>query len=121
MSRCKDEEEQRHVHEFTGSTRLAELEEEPHNHRFAGVSGEAKGPEATHFHILKTRTDFFDHFHEIVVKTGPPIIVNPEERDPNKRRHVHFVESVTSCNDGHRHEFIVATLIEAPIFQEEDC
>ena len=36
-----NEEEQSHVHEFLGSTRLAELEEEPHNHRFAGVSCEA--------------------------------------------------------------------------------
>ena len=37
----REEEEQRHVHEFLGSTKLAEEEEERHNHRFAGVTGEA--------------------------------------------------------------------------------
>ena len=33
-----DNSTQTHVHEFLGSTKLAELEEAPHNHRFAGVS-----------------------------------------------------------------------------------
>ncbi|GIM29599.1 hypothetical protein CPJCM30710_22650 [Clostridium polyendosporum] len=117
----KNRKKQRHVHEFLGSTRLAELEEDPHDHRFAGITSQAIGPEEDHIHIIKARTDFFDHFHEIMVQTGPPIIVNPEERDPKKRRHVHFVEGETTCNDGHRHEFIFATLIEAPTFEEKDC
>ena len=34
------DESQTHVHEFQGSTRIAEEEEEPHNHRFAGVSSQ---------------------------------------------------------------------------------
>lgn len=105
--------DQTHVHEFLGSVRLAELEEEDvHNHRFAGVSGEAIPARGGHIHRIRTRTDFFDHFHLIDVFTGPPIPVGAN-------RHVHFVYGVTSCNDGHRHNFILATLIEAPIF--EDC
>ena len=37
-------ETQKHVHEFVGSVRLAELNsDDVHNHRFAGVSGQAKG------------------------------------------------------------------------------
>jgi hypothetical protein len=102
---------QRHVHEFLGSTRLAELEEDPHNHRFAGVSGEAMGPKDCHFHEIITRTDFFDHFHFIKVRTGPPICVG-------EGRHVHFVEAVTSVNDEHDHELIFATLIESPILAD---
>ncbi len=32
-------EEQTHVHEFEGSTHLAEAGQDRHNHRFAGVTG----------------------------------------------------------------------------------
>ncbi|MGF7050283.1 hypothetical protein J2T13_004808 [Paenibacillus sp. DS2015] len=32
---------QRHVHEFEGSTKLAEEGADRHNHRFAGVTGES--------------------------------------------------------------------------------
>jgi hypothetical protein len=32
---------QRHVHEFEGSTKLAEEGADRHNHRFAGVTGQA--------------------------------------------------------------------------------
>jgi hypothetical protein len=106
---CK---EQKHVHEFLGSTRLAELDEDPHNHRFAGVSGEAIPCGCSHVHEIMVRTDFFDHFHFIKVITGPAIPVG-------KGRHVHFVKAITSCNDDHRHELIFATLIESPIL--EDC
>lgn len=104
---------QTHVHEFTGSTRLAELEEDPHNHRFAGVSGQAIPYGKSHIHLIKARTDFFDHFHEIFAESGPAI-------DVGEGRHVHFVKAVTTVDDGHRHELIFATLIEAPIFVERD-
>lgn len=43
---------QTHVHEFTGSTRIAEEQEEPHNHRFAGESGEAIYCGDSHVHEL---------------------------------------------------------------------
>ena len=115
MSNYQEHDKQTHVHEFLGSTRLAELDEDPHNHRFAGVTGEAICAPGGHIHIIRVRTDFFDHFHLISVRTGPPIPVGPKE----ERRHVHFVFGTTTLNDGHVHEFIFATLIEAPIFVKE--
>lgn len=112
---------QRHVHEFVGSVRLAELNtEDVHNHRFAGVSGQAipckdGNGRVSHVHRIVTRTDFFnDHFHEIDVVTGPAIPVG-------KGRHVHFVYALTRERDGHRHAFIVATLIENPIGAIKRC
>lgn len=110
MDYCK--EKQTHVHEFLGSTRLAEVDdpEDAHNHRFAGVSGEAIRRGNSHVHTIRTNTDFFDHFHMIDVVTGPAIPVG-------EGRHVHFVYGITTLNDGHRHRFIFATLIEAPIFR----
>jgi hypothetical protein len=101
---------QTHVHEFLGSTKLAEEEEERHNHRFAGVSGEAKRISGTtrHRHAIMTNTDFFDHFHQIRVESGPNI-------DVGDGRHVHFADSRTSEQDGHRHDLIFATLIDNPI------
>ncbi|GAB6169150.1 YmaF family protein [Clostridium carnis] len=105
-----NERTQSHVHEFVGSVRLAEIgEEDVHNHRFAGVTGEVIQRCDGHRHRIETKTDFFNnHFHEIDVITGPPIPVGCG-------RHVHFVYAVTKCRDGHRHSFIVATLIENPI------
>ncbi|MGL5434674.1 MAG: YmaF family protein [Lachnospiraceae bacterium] len=110
MSRnCHWEREQRHVHEFTGSVRLAELNEDPHNHRFAGVSGQAIPCGSSHIHEICTNTDFYeDHFHFINTKTGPAIPVGDG-------RHVHFVSAMTNVEDGHFHEFIVAVLIDNPI------
>lgn len=115
MSMSCYEKKQTHVHEFVGSVRLAELEEDPHNHRFAGVSGQAISSGCGHVHRLCTRTDFFnDHFHEINVITGPAIPVGAG-------RHVHFVYACTEESDGHRHAFIVATLIENPIGKVRKC
>lgn len=104
------EECQAHVHEFLGSTKLAELEEDPHNHRFAGISGEAISiGNHQHIHEIVTRTDFYeDHFHEICVRSGPAICVGDE-------KHVHFVCGVTTVVDDHEHCFVFATLIEDPI------
>ena len=107
---CK--EEQRHVHELQGSVMIAEEEDDPHNHRFCTVTGEAipRG-EHDHFHEVAFRTDFFeDHFHEFCGKTGGAIPVGD--------RHVHCIESVTTVNDGHRHNFRAATLINDPIGEE---
>lgn len=109
-------ETQKHVHEFVGSVRLAELNsDDVHNHRFAGVSGQAIPCKGSHIHRIATRTDFFnDHFHIIDVFTGPAIHVG-------KDRHIHFVYAVTRESDGHRHAFIVATLIENPIGDNNHC
>jgi len=110
---CCEKETQFHDHEFEGSVRLAEVgTADVHNHRFAGVSGPAKPVKGGHVHKIKSRTDFFDHFHEFEATTGLPIPVG------NDGKHVHFVEAKTNVVDGHFHELIFATLINAPIFQE---
>ena len=109
---CKKE-KQTHDHEFLGSTRLAELcSEDAHNHRFAGVSSPAIPVQGGHVHIVKGRTDFFDHFHEYEATSGLQIPVG-------EGKHVHFVEARTTVNDDHCHELIFATLIDAPIFEKE--
>ena len=112
---CHDE--QKHVHEIQGSVKIAEEDDNPHNHRFCTVTEEAcPVGEGQHIHEVCFKTDFFeDHFHEFRGKTGVAI--------PVGNRHVHFIESVTTVNDGHRHEFEVATLIENPIEKKDkwDC
>ncbi|MCL6447356.1 MAG: YmaF family protein [Armatimonadetes bacterium] len=104
------EKSQTHVHEYLGSTKLAEENEERHNHRFAGVTSQVIPlPGWLHKHGLFTNTDFFeDHLQEIAVETGPDINVGDG-------KHVHFVEGTTTKDDGHVHEFIFATLIESPL------
>jgi hypothetical protein len=106
---CRDDRPngQRHVHEFEGSTKLAEFYEDVHNHRVAGISGEAIPVRGSHIHKIWTRTDFFDHFHCICKFTGPAI---PVYEDGEKDCRV--------CE--HRHWFQLATLIESPLLPEED-
>ncbi|SFI35669.1 YmaF family protein [Paenibacillus sp. UNC496MF] len=101
---------QRHVHEFEGSTKLAEEGNDRHNHRFAGVTGQAIRSGSSHVHeIVLNRTDFFDHFHKLVkIRTGPAIPVG-------NGKHVHFVSGRTTVVDAHRHQFNFATLIDSPL------
>ncbi len=102
---------QRHVHEIQGSVEFAEKCECPHNHRFATVSCEAIYFGTDHCHEVLFRTDYFNnHFHEFCGKTSGAIQVG--------NRHVHFLEDVTSVNDGHRHRFKAATLIDNPTGKE---
>jgi hypothetical protein len=102
---CRRPRFRQHVHEFLGSTRLAE---NPHNHRFAGVSGPAIPRGRSHVHRIETLTDSTDHVHRIEDFTGEAIEVGDG-------RHVHFVRGRTSFDDGHEHSYIFATLIENPI------
>ncbi len=98
-----------HVHEFEGSTKLAEEQEERHNHRFAGVSSEAIPFNDNHVHGIFTNTDFFEnHHHQMVAVSGPAI-------DVGNGKHIHFAEFITSLNDGHFHEFQFASLIQDPL------
>ncbi|MEN6460774.1 MAG: YmaF family protein, partial [Syntrophomonas sp.] len=102
---CKKEncEIQTHVHEFLGSVMLAD--QPRHNHRFAGVTSQEIGPDEDHVHAILVNTDFYeDHYHEIGIRTGPPIPVG-------EGKHVHFVNGQTTTNDDHFHLFIFATLI----------
>jgi hypothetical protein len=99
---------QTHNHEYLGSVMLAGKGEQCHNHRFAGVSSSAIRVKGGHVHKLRTTTDHAeDHHHEICAVTGLQIPVGND-------KHVHFVHDVTSFDFGHRHEFVVAVLIEAP-------
>lgn len=105
-----EETRQTHVHEFEGSTMLAEEGDDRHNHRFAGVSGEAIFTQGgNHRHEVFSNTDFFDnHHHKFEKLTGPAINVGND-------KHVHFVKIRTTVNDGHFHNGQFATLIEDPL------
>ncbi|AFS78370.1 hypothetical protein Curi_c13600 [Gottschalkia acidurici 9a] len=109
---CDENEEgtQSHVHEFLGSTKLAEECDDRHNHRVAGVTSEAIPlPGGGHKHALLTNTDFFvNHHHELGTETGPAI-------DVGNGKHIHFVKARTTFDDGHFHQIVFATLIQDPI------
>ena len=106
-----DYNEQTHVHEYSESVKLAEQGNDRHNHRAAGVTGEAIPIDGgrNHVHRINDNVDFLDHFHQIRVVTGPAI------RIPGTNKHVHAVCGQTTCNDGHRHEFVSTTQIDAPL------
>lgn len=111
MGNYKVQRVQRHVHEVVGSVKIAEANEDPHNHRFAGMTGEAifVNNRTSHIHKLETTTDFYeDHYHDIDVRVGRAIPVADG-------RHIHYVYACTEAADGHKHEFMVATLIDNPI------
>lgn len=100
---------QTHVHEFQGSTKLAEEGEDRHNHRFAGVSSSAIPFGSSHVHGVFVNTDFFEeHLHEIAGVSGPAIEVGGG-------KHIHFTQFITTLDDGHFHEFQFASLIQDPL------
>lgn len=104
-----DYEKQKHVHEITGSTAVVSECNECHNHRFCTVSGEAIKMGTSHVHEVKFRTDFADeHYHEFCGKSSPAI-------DVGNGKHVHFINEFTDKEDGHKHKFQVAFLIDSPI------
>lgn len=106
---CRPEETQTHVHEFLGSTELAEHGNERHNHRFAGVTTEIiPFGEHGHKHAFMVNSDFFDHHHEVAGETGPAINVGDG-------KHVHFACGKTTIDDAHFHKYQFATLIESPL------
>ncbi|AIQ53115.1 YmaF family protein [Paenibacillus sp. FSL R7-0331] len=101
---------QRHVHEFAGSTKLAEEGADRHNHRFAGFTGQSIWIGSSHIHEIDfSKTDYAGHFHTLrKIRTGPAIPVG-------NGKHVHFVSGETSENSGHVHAFNFATLIQSPL------
>jgi len=95
---------QTHVHEFAGSTTLEGSI--IHNHRFAGVTSEEIPYEDTHVHAILVNTDFFfNHYHEVGIRTGPPIYIEGE-------KHIHYVEGETTINFNHDHDFAFTTFIQ---------
>lgn len=104
---CND---QNHVHELTGSTRIMNECDDCHNHRFCTVTDEAvyTRDRRDHYHEVVFRTDFSDeHFHEFCGKTSGAIEVG-------NGKHVHFLSDRTESENGHIHELQAATLIESP-------
>ena len=102
----------KHVHEFTGSTKLAENGEDRHNHRTAGITGEAKYLEnGRHYHLIKTKTDSAPdgHHHPIMIRTGLDIKIRGTDK------HVHAIKGATKVVDQHCHNFEFATLTEKPL------
>jgi len=99
---------QTHVHEFLGSTQLAEEGDDRHNHRFAGVTSEVIPFGDSHVHAILSNTDFLNHHHEVGIVTGPAIPVG-------NGKHIHFVKGSTTLDDGHVHQFEFATLIQKPL------
>jgi hypothetical protein len=98
-----------HLHEVQGSVKIAERKCEPHNHRFATISCEPifLGND-DHAHQVTFRTDSYEgHYHEFSGRTTGAFEVCDG--------HVHYLEGVTSEQDGHRHCFKVITHIEDPI------
>jgi hypothetical protein len=111
---------QSHVHEFVGSTGITDGGRERHNHRFSGATGEAIYVPGSHVHRIEVHTDFFYHFHDIRVISGPATFLLDSNARKSDRKHVHFVEGFTLNVDHHRHDFEFATLIEAPLDTEDD-
>ena len=113
QNECYDD--QKHVHEITGSTAVVQECDDCHNHRFCTVSGEAIKMGNSHVHEVKFHTAFTDeHFHEFCGKTSRAIEVG-------NGKHVHFIKDFTEVEDGHRHQFQAATLIDSPIdFKDYD-
>lgn len=102
-----------HNHEILGSVMIADRED-PHSHRFATVSGPPIPYKRSHVHEIRTNTDFYeDHKHQIRGRSGIAIEVGDG-------RHVHFASGETTLNDGHRHDFRVASLIEDPTGEAEE-
>ena len=101
---------QTHVHEFAGSTMFAGSI--THNHRFAGVTSEMIPVGDSHVHAILVNTDFFfNHFHEVGIRTGLPIIIEGE-------KHVHYVEGETTTNFNHDHDFEFVTFLQNPLQED---
>lgn len=114
-TRCRSsrQETDEHVHEVIGSVKKnAERRGEEHNHRFATMSEEPIRCGNSHVHEVEFRTDNYeDHYHEFCGRTSTAISVG-------NGRHVHFINSDTSRDGGHCHEFRVTTHIENPVGKE---
>lgn len=107
-----DEEEQRHVHEYSSNVKLAEDCPERHTHHISGVTGEAiyTRDGRNHVHkVIKDNTDFFDHYHQICDTTGPAIKID------ETGKHIHLLCGNTTVNDDHCHRYLFVTQIDAPL------
>ncbi len=98
-----------HLHEVQGSVRIINNGCDAHNHRFATVSCEPISlGNGNHAHQVTFRTDSYEgHYHEFSGRTEGAVRVG--------EGHVHYLEGITTEQNGHRHCFKVITNIEDPI------
>ncbi len=100
-----NERRQLHVHEIQGSVEISG--NEPHSHRFASISSEEIPYNNSHYHEVTLKTDYFkNHFHEFNGNTTTAINIGDN--------HIHYLDSVTTTNDGHNHNFKFITLFDDP-------
>ena len=99
-----------HVHEIEGAVQIGGNRNCPHIHCIETVTSRGiPCCEFNHFHEVEFTTDINEcHCHKFCGRTGPAIQAGNGE-------HIHLLESVTSCNDGHRHCIKIATGTECPI------
>lgn len=96
-----------HVHEVEGFVYPAGRC--PHKHCFETTTGRGIPCGNSHVHEVEFKTDIDEcHCHKFCGRTGPAI----QAGDGN---HIHIIDSVTSCNDGHKHCFKVATSTEIQV------
>jgi hypothetical protein len=96
---------QNHVHEVQGYLKSAE---DKHYHRFVAITGEAVPCDNNdHIHEVEFHTDLIDgHYHTYVGKTSGAIVIGD--------RHVHYIDSFTTTDNGHSHGFRLMTFMNDP-------
>lgn len=95
-----------HVHEVQGLVETAQQGEDAHNHRFLAVSSEPKPiGERNHVHEVVFCIDYHDGFcHEGWGTTSGAF--------PVGEGHVHFLEGITTTDNGHWHKYKIATSLD---------
>lgn len=95
-----------HVHEVQGLMETAQQGSKAHNHRLLVISSEPKPiGEQNHVHEVIFCTDYHDGFcHEGWSTTSGAF--------PVGAGHVHFLEGITTTDDGHWHKYRIATSLD---------
>lgn len=93
-----------HVHEVEGHVCLAGRH--PHTHCLDATTSRGIPCGKSHVHEVEFKTTIDDcHCHKFCGRTGPAIQAGDGD-------HIHILDSFTSCNDGHKHHFKIATSTE---------
>lgn len=95
-----------HDHEVQGLVETAQQGEDAHSHRFLVVSSEPKPlGEQNHVHEVIFCTDYHNGFcHEGWGTTSGAFPVGDG--------HVHFLEGITTADDGHWHKYRIVTSLD---------
>ncbi len=106
-AKCRDNQgEPYHVHEVWGLTDPAENGKDAHTHRLMAVSSDPQSiANNDHVHFVTFQSDFHDDFfHEGWGTTSGAF--------PVDGGHVHFLNGITTLNDGHWHKYKIATSLD---------